>query len=249
MTRARGALLYNELSAWWPLLSPPADYRADAAFYIRVLRESATPQARTVLELGCGGGNNASHMKKSFRMTLVDLSPGMLAHSRRLNPECEHRRGDMRTLRLGRTFDAVFVHDAINYMVTPRMLRQAVRTAWLHCRPGGCALFAPDWTRERFRTSTVCEGAENGKRSLRYLEWTLDPDPDDHQYTLVMSFLLRSGTRLRQLAPDVHRCGLFSETEWMETLAAEGFRPRRIPFPQSAFPRGAHLVFAGRKPA
>ncbi len=34
--------------------------------------------------------------------------------SRELNPDCEHVLGDMRTLRLGRTFDAVFVHDAVD---------------------------------------------------------------------------------------------------------------------------------------
>src|SRR6266446_5297728 len=51
-----------------------------------------------------------------FAMTLVDLSPRMLLVSRRLNPECEHIKGDIRTLRLGRTFDVVFVHDAICHM-------------------------------------------------------------------------------------------------------------------------------------
>src|SRR5947199_313515 len=71
-----------------------------------------------VLELGSGGGHNAVHLKARFTMTLVDLSAGMLDMSRRLNPECEHHQGDMRTVRLGRTFDAVFVHDAVDYMLT-----------------------------------------------------------------------------------------------------------------------------------
>lgn len=48
-------------------------------------------------------------------MTLVDLSPEMLTTSCALNPECEHLPGDMRTVRLGRLFDAVFIHDAIIY--------------------------------------------------------------------------------------------------------------------------------------
>jgi trans-aconitate methyltransferase len=61
-------------------------------------------------------------------MTLVDLSEEMLVVSRRLNPECEHLLGDMRTLRLGRSFDAVFVHDAIDYMTTEADLRRAVRS-------------------------------------------------------------------------------------------------------------------------
>ena len=67
----------------------------------------------TLLELGSGGGNNASHLKARFNCTLTDISPDMLALSRTLNPECEHLEGDMRTLRLGRTFDVVFIHDAI----------------------------------------------------------------------------------------------------------------------------------------
>ncbi|MHC4615594.1 MAG: class I SAM-dependent methyltransferase, partial [Planctomycetota bacterium] len=57
-----------------------------------------------VLELGSGGGNNASHLKKWFDMTLVDLSPHMLEVSRALNPECSHQQGDMRTVRLGTLF-------------------------------------------------------------------------------------------------------------------------------------------------
>ena len=40
----------------------------------------------------------------------------MLELSRTLNPDCEHLEGDMRTLRLGRTFDAVLIHDAVMYM-------------------------------------------------------------------------------------------------------------------------------------
>jgi SAM-dependent methyltransferase len=46
-----------------------------------------------VLELGSGGGNNASHLKARFEMVVVEPSPAMLAVSRALNPECEHEHG------------------------------------------------------------------------------------------------------------------------------------------------------------
>ncbi len=135
--RTNSSLLDDELAAWWPLLWPPADYREQAATFRDALLRVPARRPRTVLELGSGGGNNASHLKKTFRMTLVDVSPKMLAISRRLNPECEHVGGDMRTVRPGRLFDAVFVHDAIGYMTTAAMLRQAMETAAAHCRPGG----------------------------------------------------------------------------------------------------------------
>src|SRR5438046_3497275 len=100
--------LYDELAEWWPIMAGPAEFREEAAFFERLLRKSSNPAPRTVLDLGSGSGNNAFHLKARFAMTLVDMSPQMLAVNRAVNPECEHLQGDIRTLRLGRTFDAVF---------------------------------------------------------------------------------------------------------------------------------------------
>ena len=91
-------------------------------------------KCRTLLELGSGGGNNASHLKTQFDMVLVDPSPGMLAVSRQPNPECEHLEGDMRDVRLSRRFDRVLIHDAICYMTTEADLRSAIEMAFEHCR-------------------------------------------------------------------------------------------------------------------
>src|SRR6266700_2964289 len=111
--------LYAELAPWFHLLTAPEDYADEAAVYVRLMRESATRPIASVLELGSGGGNNASHYKEQFETTtLTDLSPAMLELSRTINPELDHIQGDMRTLRLDRTFDGVLVHDAISYMTT-----------------------------------------------------------------------------------------------------------------------------------
>ena len=171
--------LYRELAEWWPLLSTPSDYAEEAAFYQRTLLDACRRPCETLLELGSGGGNNASHLKARFRMTLVDPARGMLGVSRGLNPECEHVDGDMRSVRLGRQFDAVFVHDAICYMTSEADVRRAIETAWAHCKPGGGALFCPDHVRENFTEEADHGGHDGPDRGLRYLEWTWDPDPAD----------------------------------------------------------------------
>lgn len=81
--------LHGDLAAWWPVLSPPDDYAEEAEFSRRTIVSARAFPPETTLELGSGGGNNASHPRSHLRVTLVDRSPGMLAVSRALNPECE----------------------------------------------------------------------------------------------------------------------------------------------------------------
>jgi SAM-dependent methyltransferase len=104
--------LYRDLADWYPLLTPVADYAEAAAFYRRLFEAHCRRLPRTLLDLGSGGGHNVAHLKATLTCTLVDLAPAMLEMSRRLNPECEHVQGDIRSIRLGRGFDCVLVHDA-----------------------------------------------------------------------------------------------------------------------------------------
>ncbi len=239
--------LYSELAAWWPLLSAPADYAEAAAFYQKTLAEACKRPPRTMLELGSGGGNNASHLKAHFQLVLVDRSPAMLEVSRQLNPECEHVEGDMRTVRLGRHFDCVFVHDAVSYMTSEADLRQAMETAFVHCRPGGAALFAPDHLRETFRPSTEHGGHDGEHRALRYLMWTWDPDPTDSTYITDFAYLLRESDGSVRVEQDRHLEGLFGRADWLRLIAEVGFRPSLVPFEHSESEVGAE-AFVGRKP-
>ena len=241
--------LYNELAAWWPLMSAPEDYKEEAAFYGRTLAEACSGPAQTVVELGSGGGNNASHLKSRFTMVLVEPSPGMLQVSRALNPECEHVQGDMRTVRLGRLFDLVFVHDAICYMTTESDVRQAIETAFVHCRPGGAALFAPDHVRENFTPSSDHGGHDNDTHGLRYLEWTWDPDPADSTYLVEYAYLLRTPDGMVRVEHDRHLEGLFSRDVWVRLLKEAGFEPRVVPFDHSELEPGTYEVFVATKPA
>lgn len=218
--------LYEELAAWWPLLSTPADYADEATFAEQLLHEAGLEDGATLLELGSGGGNNASHLKAHFKMTLTDLSPGMLAVSRALNPECEHIQGDMRTLRLGRVFDGVFVHDAIMYMTTLDDLRSAMETAYVHCRPGGAALFVPDDVRETYQPYTKHGGWDGHGRALRYLEWS--HEADGARVTTDYAYLLREGNTTT-VEHDRHITGLFPRADWLRLLREAGFDARIVP--------------------
>ena len=216
------ASFYDELADWWPLFSPPSEYPEEAADLLARLGPAArgTP---TLLELGSGGGSLASHLAPHFRMTLTDLSPGMLAVNRAVNPGAEHVAGDMRTLRLDRAFDVVLVHDAIMYATTPGDVQATLETAAMHCRRGGTVVVLPDYVRETFQPGADADGHDGADgRGLRYLEWRWDPDPADDTYTVDYAFLLRSASGSVRAVHDRHVEGLFARARWLEWFEHAG---------------------------
>ena len=235
--------LYDEFADWWPVFSDPAEYRREVGHFRKVLTEATHPSPRTVLELGSGGGNSAVLLKQRFEMTLVDRSPRMLQVSRRSNPECEHVRGDIRSLRLGRTFDAVYVHDAICHMTTEADLLAVMRTAFEHCRPGGVALFIPDFVKETFVAGSDSGGQDAHGRSVRFLQWIVDPNPDDNQYVVDFAVMLRARSGRVRVVHDRHVQGLFPRSRWLALLRNAGFKPSIV---RHAVIREA---FLGRRPA
>lgn len=235
--------MYRDVAQWWPLLSAPEEYAEEAEVFRQILARRE-PAPRTLLELGSGGGNNASHMKRWFEMTLSDLSQEMLAVSRALNPECEHVPGDMRTLRLEKMFDAVFVHDAICYMTTEDDLRAVFETAYVHCKPGGTALFAPDWVEETFTPGTEDGGEDGEAGAVRYLEWAYDPDPNDSTYNVEYVILVKDAHHHVEVIHDRHVEGLFPKQTWLDLIAAAGFDAEAVPDPIAP----GRVLFVGQKP-
>lgn len=235
--------MYTTLAPWWPLLSSPADY-ADEAESFLALMQIPPGERPTLLELGSGGGNLASHLEAHVTATLTDLSPEMLAVSRQLNPGLEHVHGDMRTLRLGRTFDIVLIHDAIMYCASITDLRAALTTAALHCRSGGMVIVAPDDVKESYRPDTDSGGedAPDG-RGLRYLEWSWDPDPVDDWMEVVYAIVTRDADGRVTVELDRHREGLFAVHTWLDELDAAGIAATVVP------DRWNRHVFVGRKAA
>ncbi len=237
--------LYHDLGDWYRLLDPPLDHADEVESYRRAFESVIGAREATLLELGAGAGHNAFHLKSRFRCTLSDVSEPMLALSRALNPECEHVAGDMRTLRLDRTFDAVLVHDAIMYMTTRADLEAAIATAYAHTAPGGAAVFAPDGALDTFVEHANLLEADQGLRSLRGLEWAWDPNPADEQVTVEYALLMREGGTVRSLH-ERHVCGLFRDATWLAVLRGAGYVVSRFERPLDE--ASCDRVFLARRP-
>jgi SAM-dependent methyltransferase len=248
--------IYADLADWWPLISPPREYAAESVYLAAVLDRAlgldraleqgqAQPRATEVLDLGSGGGHVAVHLKDKFDLTLVDISEDMLAVSEQLVPLASHVRGDMRTVRLGRTFDAVLVHDAIDYIIGSDNLRLVIETAAVHCRPGGVVLFVPDYVQDDFveLSGGGGGGVDEAGRTASFSERTWDPDPGDDWVQADYEFTLRTTDGDEKVICESHRLSAFSRQTWLVELARAGLQPQ--PQPQ---PPGQATALPGREP-
>ncbi|NOY26854.1 MAG: class I SAM-dependent methyltransferase [Oligoflexia bacterium] len=228
--------LYTDLADWWPLLSPPEDYADEAQRYLELFTSALGQVPHSLLELGSGGGHLAVHLPSEMDLVLLDLAPAMLAASQRLNPTRRHVLADMRSCSLGRSFDAVLLHDAVMYLTQPQDLVATCRVAAAHLRTGGALLVLPDLVAETFAEGLAVggggpdwSGPDDAGRSARMMEWTWDPDPADSTYRVDMSFLLRQPDGTVQAIHDVHTMALHSLQTYWDCIRAAGLRPVEAP--------------------
>src|SRR5690606_8937282 len=132
--------------------------------------------------------------------------------------------------------------DAIDYMITPKELKQAMETAFVHCKPGGVALFVPDDVAESFEPSTESDGSDGVDRAARYIEWSYDLDESDNHYTVEYVYLLREGSAPAHVEHEQHFIGLFPHEEWMRMLREVGFEADSV---RDTYERD---IFLARKP-
>jgi hypothetical protein len=171
----------------------------------------------------------------------------MLATSGRLLPDRPHLQGDMRTLRLGRTFDVVLVHDSIDYIIGRHDLSHVITTAAVHCRPGGIALFVPDYVKDTFAELTGAGGGgvDSGGRTASFTERTWDPDPDDDQVRADYEFTLCGADGQITTIRESHELSAFPRELWRALIAAAGLDEE--PGPRLTEGRRPDNIFTGRR--
>lgn len=122
------------------------DYAAEAAA-LHDLIQRWRPGAASLLDVACGTGAHLAHLRRWYDVAGVDVEPAMIGQAQGRLPEADLRVGDMRSLSLGRRFDAVIcLFSSIGYMRSPDELALAVAAMAGHLAPGG-VLVVDGWLR------------------------------------------------------------------------------------------------------
>ncbi len=215
--------LYNDLAWIWPIWEDVEEYRQESELFVDLIKKNAESEVSTILDIGCGGGKNAFHLKKHFNVTGVDISDAMLSHARKLNPECEFVLDDMRSFDLGRQFDSIYINDSINYMTTRDDLRAVFRNACKHLDPNGVMICFAEATKESFiQNKTHLHTIKGRSREITIIENYYSYNPNDETKELTLVFLIRRNGEL-EIEYDFHIGGLFPLDFWRQSLRGAGF--------------------------
>jgi SAM-dependent methyltransferase len=153
--------------------------RSKAADFTRTLIADHKPDAKAVLEIGCGTGAILGFLADNYEITGLDRSRPMLALARKRLPHIQFYRQSMVNFHIARHFDAIVcVFDSINHLLRFSGWKKTFRQVALHLDNGGLFIFdvntvgklrrltqAPAWSRE-FGRDLVIIKVDGGQRGL-----------------------------------------------------------------------------------
>jgi ubiquinone/menaquinone biosynthesis C-methylase UbiE len=212
---------YTDLAWTEALVYPPAEGIKEIEFFTKLIKENSRINTKTLLHIGCGSGIYDYAFKKHFKVTGVDISEKMLEIAIKRNPEVDYHHGDMRTVKLGKKFDAVILPESIGYMTTAEDLKKAIVTASRHLKPGGVLLVCAN-IKETFKSNNFVYTGKHGDIEITIFENNYIPIDNDSIYEATIVYLIRNKGELETYT-DIHILGLFDKKTWRSILTEEGF--------------------------
>jgi SAM-dependent methyltransferase len=239
---------FAHYAAYYDLIYKDKDYVGESRYVRALLSAHASGLTESVLELGSGTGAHAALLSAmGFDVLGIDRSDLMLkeANARAAQTglpatKLAFARGDTRTFRISRTFDAVVaLFHVLSYQTHDDDVRSTLATAAAHLRPNGLFIFdfwyGPSvlWLRPAVRVKRF---SGNGLDVTRTAEPTLHDQANivDVNYTV---FARAEGELRTDEVRETHRMRYFFLPELaqflresgLELLRAEEWVTRRPP--------------------
>lgn len=203
------------------------DYAAEAGDLVRLIRQR-TPDAASLLDVGCGTGEHLRALRDVFaRVEGLELSADMRAVARRKLPEITIHAGDMSAFALGTTFDVVTcMFSTVGYLPSVPALESAVACMARHLRPGGTLLIEPWWFPEDFLDGHVAGDVLRG--ADRTVARVSRGRRDGRHSIVDVHYLVADETGITHFT-DCHRNTLFSQDEYLAAFKQAGCSVEYLP--------------------
>lgn len=136
--------VFLDYSKYYDVLYQDKDYQKEVDFIVGLIKEYH-PDARTILNLGCGTGNHDFLLAKAgYQVTGIDLSEEMIdiAKTKNQGQDCTFIHGDARSLDLGGMFDVVIsLFHVLSYQTRNEDVHGFLSTVSTCMKPQGISIF------------------------------------------------------------------------------------------------------------
>ncbi|NNE45807.1 MAG: class I SAM-dependent methyltransferase [Rhodothermales bacterium] len=222
---------YAALASVYDAVMEHVDYVHWAEYILSLIR-TYRPDARDVLELGCGTGSLAVELTTlaSYRYMATDASPAMIEVARRkmtihgARVQCQV--ADFRDLTLEDQFDiALLLYDGINYLLSETEIRRMLSGARRHLRRGGIFIF--DQSTPANSLNNVESFADSGESEEGFFARKSRFDEETNLHHTTFDISLRNGEFhehhvQRAYAVD-EMCALIGPADWDVIATLDGF--------------------------
>ncbi len=216
----------------YELFSHDQDFKKEAEFVVRVIKRAKRSKGSSLLNVGCGTGSHDRFLKRHFHVTGMDLNPDMLRLARKKNPKIPYVTGDMKKMKLNRTFDVITALTGVMcYNYTYEDLSATLKNFHQHLEPGGVLVYDVPAVKEtafgkKNRFLALTSTSSVGDTDAVVIDYPYDPDKRDTTFETHLVFLLRKNRGPLQIISDRHLQGLFQGKKVEAMLRKTGFAVR-----------------------
>jgi SAM-dependent methyltransferase len=201
------------------------DRRAAAEQVMELIR-AAKPDARSVLELGCGTGSILKYLQDVYEVSGLDISGKMLSVARKKLPRSRLFRQNMVDFRIDGRFDVIIcVFDSINHVRRFSDWRKVFAAVRRHLLPAGCFIFDINTQRKLERLIAGPPWVHRFGRNLLIIDVTAFPGGGSNWNVKV--FEHRNGSRYSLHEEDIVEVS-FPSSEVVAALRADYVKVRLL---------------------
>jgi len=211
--------MFSRSAPWYDAIYRAKDYAGEATQVTTLIR-AHHPQARTLLDVGCGTGRHLEHLQAHFTCTGLDLDASLLTVARRRLPQVPLVQADMTDFDLGRRFDAVTcLFSSIGYVGTVQRLHAAIGCMTRQLQPGGVLIVEPWILPEAWMegVSSVDVVEDDGRKLVRVTA----SRRTDAMSILSMHYAVAADGEITT-ADEHHELGLFTKDEYLQAFTDAG---------------------------